>query len=722
MKVLIVTRIVNPTMALFLQKKLWRLFFLLNMLPIFFRPITDVWASENNTSDSAPASSFNYQRESEEEVIAGNPAVLVVAPPVFNSALQPWIEYRQSQGYDIFLLPLAAQTADGRVDFGIQTQPIATPEEIRAKILKAAEERNIAAIVLVGDGAPTINAKYGWRDVVPAARAPASVVQLFGSEDSLATDSFYADFDNDGLADVPIGRFPAETSAELSAFVSKIIRYETSSPVGNWMRRINIITGSNGLDLRVIGSSPGEDLGDSNPFLGITSLVDSVVDNMARKMFSEFLPQEFSVSLTQCSIQSVFCPYPPDFGDVFLQRANEGSLFLIYIGHGRAYGLDRFQTPTGDYGIFEVDDCDSLNAPSMFPLAFFFACYTGAYDANEASLAEKMVLNPNGPVACYAASRLTAPYGMCVIGASLMEQAFQSEFSSSGSESASLGQIILDAQKKSLEEPDIYEETSEPPDSQFDETLFFDAETPEATSSLDSEMLTPEEFGDEQILLEFDDDIVEKEKEILLPGSQLEKLNVRLERSLRDAEENKRKNSSFRRMLDRSAAIFDPTANRLDEQIKDHILEFNLFGDPLLRIQFPQRIKFDAPEIAYSTKEIVLSGMIPTPDNKESVVQAELLLADFRTTVKKPKRKRLFVESDENKEEFRKTYTNANNFVVDAVRTTTQNRRFQTTIIVPANYSGESIVRIAAFDGNNYYIGAKRVLVRPYSGMGVAEP
>ena len=201
----------------------------MNMLPIFFRPITDVWASENNTSDSAPASSFNYQRESEEEVIAGNPAVLVVAPPVFNSALQPWIEYRQSQGYDIFLLPLAAQTADGRVDLGIQTQPIATPEEIRAKILKAAEERNIAAIVLVGDGAPTINAKYGWRDVVPAARAPASVVQLFGSEDSLATDSFYADFDNDGLADVPIGRFPAETSAELSAFVSKIIRYETSS-------------------------------------------------------------------------------------------------------------------------------------------------------------------------------------------------------------------------------------------------------------------------------------------------------------------------------------------------------------------------------------------------------------------------------------------------------------------------------------------------------------
>ncbi len=626
------------------------------------------------------------------------PAVLVVSAPVFEPALQPWIEYRQSQGYDIFLLPLALQSPEGNVDFGVQTQPIATPEEIRAKIIKASKDREIAAIVLVGDGAPTINARYGWRDVVPAARVPASVVQTFGSEDLLATDSFYADFDSDGLADVPIGRFPAETPEELSVLVEKIIRYETTSPVGNWMRRINVFAGPNGLDLRVIGAKPGEEMSGPNPLGGISSLVDSVVSNMARRMFAEYLPQEFSVSLTQCSLQSVFCPYPPDFNDVFLERANDGSLFLIYMGHGYVYGLDRFETESKDYGIFEIDDCESLRCDKTSPIALFFACYTGAYDARETSLAEKVALSPNGPAAVYAASRLTAPYGMCVLGASLMERAF----SENEEEPPLLGQIILDAQKKSLDPPKEPEEDADDSESELNEDLIFDDSVAEK-NDVDNDSGKNADSGSDN-----------DQKKPLKPGSQLEKLNKRLEDGLANAEKIKRENSSFRLILDRSARVFDPTASRLNDQIIDHLHEFNLFGDPLLRIRFPERVKIEAPEIAYSTKELVVSGTIPNQVDKESVVQVELLPADFRSTVQKTKRERSFIESEENKQEYRETYKNANIFVEDAVRTSTRNGRFQATIVVPRDYSGESVVRIAAFNGTDYYIGSQRVLVRPY--------
>ena len=83
------------------------------------------------------------------------PAVLVVCPPVFESALQPWIEYRRSQGYELFLLSLAATNSDGSVDEGIQLEPVASPAEIKAKILKVAKDHDVAAVVLVGDGAPT---------------------------------------------------------------------------------------------------------------------------------------------------------------------------------------------------------------------------------------------------------------------------------------------------------------------------------------------------------------------------------------------------------------------------------------------------------------------------------------------------------------------------------------------------------------------------------------
>ena len=90
------------------------------------------------------------------------PAVLVVCPPVFESALQPWIEYRRSQGYEFLLLSLAATNSDGSVDEGIQLEPVASPGEIKAKILKVAKDHDIAAVVLVGDGAPTLGSQYNW--------------------------------------------------------------------------------------------------------------------------------------------------------------------------------------------------------------------------------------------------------------------------------------------------------------------------------------------------------------------------------------------------------------------------------------------------------------------------------------------------------------------------------------------------------------------------------
>ncbi len=677
-------------------------FLLIFTLGVFFLAV-ELFATDSMSEENTDKTTLASRWKKAEDLPAGKRTVLVVSPPVFEQALQPWIEYRQSQGYEIFFLPLAVKSPDGGVNYDVQTRPVASPGEIRAKIIKAAKGKDVAAIVLVGDGAPTNNAKYGWRDVVPAARVPSSTIQAFGSEDFLATDSFYADFDSDGLADAPIGRFPVETPEELNSLIDKTIRYETSSPVGNWMRRINVFAGPNGLDLRVIGSKPGETISGPNPLGGFSSLVDSVVSGMARKMFAEYLPQEFFVSLTQCSLQSVFCPYPPDFGDVFLERANEGALFFIYMGHGRVYGLDRFEAKNRDYGIFEIDDCAFLRSNATSPIALFFACYTGAYDANDVSLAEKTALSPNGPVAVFAASRLTAPYGMCVLGSALMERAFSRDSSKIIEEPAILGRLILDSQKIALESPDYSENTTKDESFLNSESVFKDDLSNESS---------PGSNGGEDSYDSIDRDDSTANQDSIKPGSQLEKLNKRLEKGLVEAEEIKRINT-FRLTLDRAAAILDPTANRLREQIKDHVQEFNLFGDPLLRVKFPKRVNIEAPDVAYSTNEVEVSGNIPSFDDKEFIVQVELLLADFRTSVQKTKRGRPFSESEESRREFQETYRKANNFVVDAVRTSTRNGRFEATIVVPDEYSGESIVRIAAFNGSDYYIGSKRVLIRP---------
>ena len=162
------------------------------------------------------------------------------------------------------------------------------------------------------------------------------------------------------------------------------------------------------------------------------------------------------------------------------------------MGHGRVLGLDRFVAGNRDYGIFEIEDCDRLNAANHAPIAFFFACYTGAYDANCASLAEKVALAPNGPVAVYAASRLSAPYGMSVLGASLLECALNDE--SESLEEHTLGEIILQAQKRAMtpsteiEDEEALEFNPEDVFSEDSEAKKDDENSPNPTLTLDGEM------------------------------------------------------------------------------------------------------------------------------------------------------------------------------------------------------------------------------------------
>jgi hypothetical protein len=45
-----------------------------------------------------------------------------------------------------------------------------------------------------------------------------------------SSDDWYTDFNGDGIADIATGRLPARTAEELTSIVSKILRYEQSSP------------------------------------------------------------------------------------------------------------------------------------------------------------------------------------------------------------------------------------------------------------------------------------------------------------------------------------------------------------------------------------------------------------------------------------------------------------------------------------------------------------
>jgi hypothetical protein len=113
------------------------------------------------------------------------------------------------------------------------------------------------------------------------------------------------------------------------------------------------------------------------------------------------------------------------------------------MGHGMPTELDRVPTSSGHQPILSTADMANVRCEQCRPLAVLVACYTGAFDAKSACLAEELCLAKEGPVAVIAATRVTMPYGNTVFGYELMRACF-------GDQPTSLGESIRLAQRRTM--------------------------------------------------------------------------------------------------------------------------------------------------------------------------------------------------------------------------------------------------------------------------------
>jgi hypothetical protein len=331
------------------------------------------------------------------------PDTVVVCPPHFTTALQPWIEHRKDEGHRLALV-----------------SNMGTPEQIRAQIRSHARQGGLRYIVLVGDAEPAAYVDPGIRArCVPTHMANAVVNVRWKSPPKLATDNWYADLDGNRIPDVAIGRLPADSPQELTELVNKILTYEKSLRPGSWCQRINFVAG--------VG--------------GFGPLLDPLLEMATRKFLTDGIPAEYETSMTYGSWRSPFCPDPYSFHAMTVNRFNEGCLFWVYIGHGYPYQLDRVRVPGKSFHIFSTRDVGKLDGRLGPPIAIFLACYTGAFDQPADCLAEEMLRAPGGPVAVLAGSRVTMPYAMSVLGSGLMDEYFQHR-------TDTIGEVLLRAKQR----------------------------------------------------------------------------------------------------------------------------------------------------------------------------------------------------------------------------------------------------------------------------------
>lgn len=318
--------------------------------------------------------------------------VVVVCPSQLQAGIEPWIRYRRSQGTSIHLIASKPQAADIVADIRRLIQPGTIKPQ---------------AIVLMGDcvlrgpGWPVDPARY-----VPTFHVPSPVAASLGSLPTLATDSLYGDLDGDQSCDVPVGRIPIDRPEQMVGLVQRIEQYESSRDFGSWRHTMDLVAGVGGFGI----------------------IVDSLIESVARNLLTSNLPTHMQTQVCYASPTSMYFPGYDSFCDGVRENFNQGRLFWVYAGHGHVNSLDHVPPQASGQPILDNQSIGRLNCPAeRAPIALLLACYTGAFDASEDCLAERMLLQPGGPIAVIAGSRMTLPYGNAKMAGSMIRAWFDSQ-------------------------------------------------------------------------------------------------------------------------------------------------------------------------------------------------------------------------------------------------------------------------------------------------------
>jgi hypothetical protein len=229
------------------------------------------------------------------------------------------------------------------------------PAAIRA-FLETVRPRSV---LLAGDGS------FDPRGYVGGAAMDVIPVKLLRNRlQRSPSDAWFTDFDNDGAADIAIGRLPARSVGELQAMVAKIVAYETAAVPPSGVVYVN-------------GSGFGERSAHATAYVD----VDGEGEVAARQHL--------------------------------LQRWNGGAALIDFTGHGSV-------TMWQSGGFFSSEDAAALRQST---LVVAMTCLNGWFhDIYQESLAESLLRNVNGgAVGVWALTTLTEPGGQAAANATLVD-------------------------------------------------------------------------------------------------------------------------------------------------------------------------------------------------------------------------------------------------------------------------------------------------------------
>jgi hypothetical protein len=310
---------------------------------------------------------------------------LIIAHKNFIPNLAPLLTLRQSQGFTTKVVDVE----DTYDEFGYGVHG---PQAVKNFLARAASSWATRPRYVIFAGDASLDPRNytanpgGSFDFVPTKLVDATFNET-------SSDDWLADFDNNGIADIPVGRLAARTGAEINLLVSKIVNF---SPANVPQNALLIADDHTNPPYPFNFEEADDQVAAMLPGMGIEKVYRRIDSTSAWTI--NCLNQGGSDCSVRAHIRAKF---------------NEGQALANYSGHGNV--------DTWAGGQFSASEAFALTNGNKLSFVVVMDCLNGYFqDPNLQSMAEQFMKAPaGGSVAAFASSGLTVPEGQHAMSSSL---------------------------------------------------------------------------------------------------------------------------------------------------------------------------------------------------------------------------------------------------------------------------------------------------------------
>lgn len=205
--------------------------------------------------------------------------------------------------------------------------------------------------------------------------------------ETYVSDSVHGDLDGDGIPEIPVGRLPGRTPAEIARLAAKIVAFEKLAPT------------LDSLHLPVWAGNPA--YGDK--------FETNLASNLLRQTLHLEAPAWADLTLIMGNITDPLSAVPSKQAAIFNKLLTTGGgLFTGMMGHGGTEAF--FSMPHhGRWVGYDGSHAQALSGKHPSAPTIIFACDCGNFAHAKTSLAESLIHSPSGPVAVIAATTQSHP-------------------------------------------------------------------------------------------------------------------------------------------------------------------------------------------------------------------------------------------------------------------------------------------------------------------------